>query len=111
MENGAAVFAVESGRYQFCANRNALLGTDTVSRKQAASVKVPISNLLANDGAGCKFRAVSPLSLNGATLDASEGYVTYQPQPGNTDADRFTYTIRNSKGGVATRTVLVTIIP
>ena len=111
MEDGAAVFAVESGRYQFCANGNAPSGTDTVSRKPAASVKVPISSLLANDGAGCAFRAVSPLSLNGATLDASEGYVTYQPQPGNTSTDRFTYTIRNSKGGVATRTVLVTIIP
>ncbi|MEO5916247.1 MAG: family 78 glycoside hydrolase catalytic domain [Luteolibacter sp.] len=109
MENGAAVFAVESGRYQFSTGTIPIPGTDTTSRNPAAGMKISISTLLANDGKLCTFRSVSPLSINGASLTVRDGSVIYQPQPGNTTADSFTYTIVNSKGGVATRTVNVNI--
>ena len=72
-------------------------------------MKIPISTLLGNDGKSCTFRAVSPLSIKGASITVRDGSVHYQPQPGNTTADSFTYTILNAKGGVATRTVNVNV--
>ncbi|MES2657626.1 MAG: family 78 glycoside hydrolase catalytic domain [Verrucomicrobiota bacterium] len=109
MENGAAVFAVESGRYQFSTGNAPIPGTDATSRSPEAGVKIPISTLLGNDGKLCNFRSVSPLSINGASVTVSDGSVHYQPQAGNTKADVFTYTILNSNGGVATRSVNVSV--
>lgn len=105
MENGAAVFAVESGRYQFSTGGAPISGTDTIPRTATGQVKVPISTLLGNDGKGCVFRSVSPMSLGGAAISVRDGAVIYQPQAGNSGPDTFTYTIHNSQGGVATRTV------
>ncbi|MEO5714250.1 MAG: family 78 glycoside hydrolase catalytic domain [Luteolibacter sp.] len=110
MEDGAAVFSVGSGRYQFASNGNAVTGIDTIQRTPAGGVKVPVEKLLENDGKLCTFRSVSPLSINGASVTVRDGSVFYQPQAGNTEADLFTYTIRNSKGGVATRTVKVAVV-
>jgi alpha-L-rhamnosidase len=111
MEDGAAVFSVGSGRYQFVSNRNPVTGIDTIQRGPTAAAKVSTAKLLENDGVGCTFRSVSPLSINGAAVSVRDGAVIYQPQPGNIGADLFTYTIRNAKGGVATRTVNVTVVP
>ncbi len=110
LENGAAVFAVQSGRYQFSTGNTPISGTDTISRAPAGAVKIPISTLLGNDGKLCTFRSVSPLSIKGASLTVRDGSLIYQPQPGNTTADSFTYTLLNSKGGVATRTVNVNVV-
>ena len=109
MENGAAVFAVQSGRYQFSTGNTPASGTDTTSRTPAGAVKIPITVLLGNDGKQSTFRSVSPLSIKGASITVRDGSVIYQPQAGNTAADSFTYTILNSKGGVATRTVNVNV--
>lgn len=110
MENGSAVFAVGSGRYQFTTGASPVSGTDSIPRSPNGTVKVSIPTLLSNDGKLCTFRSVSPLSLRGGSLVVRDRSVIYQPQSGNTGADSFTYTIRNSKGGVATRTVNLTTV-
>ncbi len=107
MENGAAVLAVESGRYQFTSNGGMVSGIDKVSRKPSAGLKVPVSTLLSNDGKGCTFRGVSPVSINGASLTVKDGSVVYEPRRGDDTPDLFTYTVANPKGGIATRTVHV----
>ena len=112
MEDGAAVFAVESGRYRFTTGTVAEPGSDTISHDPGAAVKMRISTLLANDGAGpFGFLSVSPLSVNGAAITVADGWIHYTPQPGNSGPDSFTYTIRNSQGGIITLTVQVGIIP
>lgn len=107
MENGAALFSVESGRYQFASNGNDVSGTDRLSKPASGGVRVPTNTLLANDGAGCTFRSASARSLRGAAIAVRDGTIYYQPQPGDSGPDQFTYTIANSSGGIATRTVHV----
>ncbi len=111
MENGAAVFAVESGRYQFSSGSTPIPGTDTTSRTPAGGMEISIGSLLANDGKLYSFRSVAPLSTNGASVTVRDGSVVYQPQAGNTSNDSFVYTILNPMGGVATRTVIVNVTP
>ncbi|MES2920167.1 MAG: family 78 glycoside hydrolase catalytic domain [Verrucomicrobiota bacterium] len=113
MEDGAAVFAVGSGRYRFTTGTAAEPGSDSMSHDPGAAVKMRISTLLANDGAGpFEFLSAGPLSVNGATITVEGGWIHYTPQPGNSgEPDSFTYTIRNSQGGVITLTVQVGIIP
>lgn len=111
MENGAAVFAVGAGRYSFKSGAGVEPGTDTVSHDAGAAIKIRISTLLQNDGTGpFEFVDAGPLSVNGATITIIDGWIHYQPAPGATGPDSFTYTIRNSTGGIITRTVQVGII-
>ncbi|MES2438298.1 MAG: family 78 glycoside hydrolase catalytic domain [Verrucomicrobiota bacterium] len=107
MEGGAAVFAVGSGRYQFATGNTPVSGTDRIQRPATGALKIPIGTLLGNDGKGWIFHSVSPLSINGAVITVRDGSVSYQPRAGITAEDAFTYTIRNSEGGIATRTVQV----
>ena len=112
MEDGAAVFAVESGRYRFTTGSIAEPGSDTISHDPDAAVKMRISTLLANDGTGpYQFLSAGPLSVNGAAITEENGWIHYTPQLGNSGPDSFTYTIRNSQGGITTLTVLVDVIP
>ncbi len=112
MEDGAAVFAVESGRYRFTTGTVAEPGSDTISHDPGVAVKMRISTLLANDGTGpFDFLSAGPLSLNGAAITVEDGWIHYIPQPGNDGPDSFSYTIRDSQGGVITLTVQVGIIP
>ena len=46
-----------------------------------------------------------------AAITEENGWIHYTPQLGNSRADSFTYTIRNSQGGITTLTVLVGVIP
>ncbi|MES2476369.1 MAG: family 78 glycoside hydrolase catalytic domain [Verrucomicrobiota bacterium] len=107
MEKEAAVFSVGSGRYQFVANQNPVSGNDSIERAAGAAVEISIQKMLSNDGQDHAFRSVSPLSVHGATLTVRDGSIVYQPREGGPASDRFTYTLRNSKGGIATRTVNV----
>lgn len=110
MENGAAVFSVESGRYQFTSGIAVVSGTDKISRPATGDVKILVSTLLGNDGKGSTFRSVAPLSINGAAVSVRDGSIYYQPQSGNTGPDVFTYTIQTPQGGVATHTVQVAVV-
>jgi alpha-L-rhamnosidase len=110
MEDGAAVFEVESGRYRF-ATGTTPPGTDTSARDPQAPLKLKISTLMANDGSGFEFLSVDELSVNGAALAVIDGWIYYTPQPGNEGPDSFTYTVRDSQGGILSFTVNVGIIP
>ena len=52
---------------------------------------------------------VSSNSVNGATIMVSGGWVFYTPAAGFTNADSFTYTIADGRGGRAVATVTVAI--
>jgi Bacterial alpha-L-rhamnosidase 6 hairpin glycosidase domain/Alpha-L-rhamnosidase N-terminal domain/Bacterial alpha-L-rhamnosidase concanavalin-like domain/Bacterial alpha-L-rhamnosidase C-terminal domain len=111
MENGAAVFAVESGRYQFSTGDTEISGTDHISRPGSGGTKIPVRRLLGNDGEGQSFLSAVPLSINGAAITVRDGSVFYEPRAGDSAPDVFTYTIRNPQGGIATRTVRVSVVP
>ena len=110
MEDGAAVFSVESGRYRFTTGTVPEPGSDTVSHDPGAPVKIRISTLLGNDG-GLQFLSADELSINGAAITVEDGWIYYTPQTGNNGPDSFTYTVRDATGGVTTRSVQIAIIP
>jgi subtilisin-like proprotein convertase family protein len=93
-------------------NTPPVAGNDTIQRMPTASVKVRLSTLLANDNDADS----DPLSIlvnlantNGATITVSGGWVFYAPATGFTNADSFTYTITDGRGGSAIGTVTVAI--
>jgi hypothetical protein len=110
MENGAAVFDVESGRYRFSTGTTAP-GSDTTARDPQAPLKMRISTLMANDGEGLEFLSVDEFSVNGASLEVIGGWIQYTPQAGNQSPDFFTYAVRDAQGGVRSFMVNVGIIP
>jgi len=110
MENGAAVFEVVSGRYRFSTGTTAP-GSDTTARDPQSPLKMRISTLMENDGAGLEFVSVDELSVNGATLEMADGWIHYMPQPGNESPDSFTYSVRDAQGGIRSFGVSVGIIP
>ncbi|WP_193211534.1 family 78 glycoside hydrolase catalytic domain [Luteolibacter marinus] len=112
MEDGAAVFHVESGRYHFTTGTTPAPGDDTVMRDPLAPVKIRIATLLGNDGDGpFELFSVGPLSVQGGSVEIIDGWVHYTPAPGVTGPDTFSYVIRDEQGGVSTRTVEIGIIP
>lgn len=93
-------------------NTPPIAGNDTVERTAGLSVKVRLSTLLANDSdadGDTLTPTVNTTSTNGATISVSGGWVFYTPIPGDSNADSFTYTIADGRGGNATGTVSVTI--
>lgn len=110
MENGAAVFAVESGRYLFSTGTD-IPGTDNAAHDPGAPLKIRLATLLANDGAGVEFVSADALSANGATITVADGWIYYTPQAGDTGSDHFTYTVRTAQGGLLNFTVNVGVIP
>jgi len=69
---------------------------DTLEHAPTASIKVLLSDLLANDSDadGDSLNVtVASTSANGVTVNVSGGWVYYLPSPSFTDADSFTYTI------------------
>ncbi len=112
LEDGAAVFAVVAGRYRFTSGTTPEPGGDSVSRDAGTTVRIRITTLLENDGAGpLEFVAAGPLSVNGATLDVVDGWILYTPPPADPGPDSFTYTVRDDQGGIYNRTVQVGLIP
>ncbi|MDB6079786.1 MAG: hypothetical protein JWO82_3533, partial [Akkermansiaceae bacterium] len=107
MEDGAAVYSVPSGRYQFTSNSNEVPGTDSVTRAADGSVTVSLGDLLANDGDGATFYSADTVSVDGAAITVAGGSIYYVPIPGHTGADSFTYLVKNASGGIEVRTVNV----
>lgn len=86
---------------------------DTIERSPTTSVKVRLSTLLANDSDADNDTltpTVSTNSANGAMIRVSGGWVFYTPPAGFTNADSFTYTIADGRGGSAVATVTVAIL-
>jgi hypothetical protein len=108
-----------------CGNTNACAFVVTVNRTPVAlnnvvvtSEGVPVSvalvKLLGNDsdadGDALTVVSVSPLSTNGGSVALGATRVTYTPLPGFIGLDRFSYTISDGRGGLATAEVEVTVL-
>jgi subtilisin-like proprotein convertase family protein len=94
-------------------NTPPVAGNDTIQRSPTTSVKVRLTTLLANDTDADNDTltpTVSTTSANGATIRVSGGWVFYTPPAGFTNADSFTYTITDGRGGSAMGTVTVAIL-
>jgi subtilisin-like proprotein convertase family protein len=93
-------------------NTPPVAGNDTIERSPTTSVKVRLSTLLANDSdadGDTLNIVVSPTSASNAIIRVSGGWVFYTPPAGFTNADSFTYTITDGRGGNAVGTVTVAI--
>ena len=93
-------------------NTPPVAGNDTIERNPLLSVKVRLATLLANDSdadGDTLTPTVNSTSANGATITVNGGWVFYTPATGFTNADSFTYTITDGRGGSATGTVTVAI--
>jgi len=94
-------------------NTPPVAGNDTLQRNPLLAVKVRLSTLLANDSdadGDTLNITVSSTSASNATVTVSGGWVFYTPAAGFTNADAFTYTITDGRGGSATGTVTVAIL-
>ena len=111
MEDGAAVFGVESGRYHFSTGVEEP-GRDSIFHDAGVEVRVSISTLLQNDGPGAlEFVSAGPLSTGGAELRVEDGWIYYDPGSQVVGPDGFSYLVRDASGGVSSRRVSVGIIP
>lgn len=93
-------------------NTPPVAGNDTIERGSTTTVKVQLATLLANDSdadGDTLGISVSPTNANGATISVSGGWAFYTPAAGFTNADSFTYTITDGRGGSAVGTVTVAI--
>jgi hypothetical protein len=93
-------------------NTPPVAGNDTIERNATTDVKVRLSTLLANDSdadGDTLNIVVSSTSASNATITVHGGWVFYTPPAGFTNADSFTYTITDGRGGSAVGTVTVAI--
>jgi subtilisin-like proprotein convertase family protein len=87
-------------------------GNLTIERNPLTCVKVRLATLLANasDADGDTLNiSVSSSSASNATITVVGGWVRYTPPAGFTNADSFTYTVTDGRGGSATGTVTVAV--
>jgi subtilisin-like proprotein convertase family protein len=117
------VVAEYAGDLNFAGTTNALAqnqiintppvaGNDSIERYPTQGVKVRRSTLLANDGdadGDGLILTISTNSANAGTITVSGAWVIYTPAAGFTNADSFTYTIADNRGGSTVGTVTVTI--
>jgi len=93
-------------------NTPPVAGNDSMERYPTEGVKIRRSNLLANDSDAdddTLSETFSSTSANDGTITVSSNWVLYTPAAGFTNADSFTYTITDGRGGSATNIVTVTI--
>lgn len=62
------------------------------------------------DGDALTVVSVSATSTNGGSVVLGATHVTYTPQPGFTGLDRFSYTISDGRGGLATADVEIIVV-
>ena len=97
-------------------NRPPVANVALFFRAKGASLQIAIADLLTNasdpDGDVLTLASVSTTSTNGATITTNATTITYDPPSTNGDvADSFDYTVSDGRGGSATGTVQVLIIP
>lgn len=85
----------------------------TAATRQNQSISIPIRKLLLfasdPDGDLLALSGVSATSTNGGNVVLSGNAVTYTPATNYTGADRFTYTVSDGRGGIASAYVLVSV--
>lgn len=98
----------------FIVNHPPVAGDDVIQRYATRGVKVAVAALLSNDSDAdldeLSLGALSPTSPGGALISRREGWIYYSPPPEQTTADTFTYTVNDTRGGLATGTVSVHIL-
>ena len=93
-------------------NTSPIAGNISIQRYPTEGVKVSLATILANcsDADGDTLNiTVSATSANGAAITNTNGWVFYAPAQGFTNADSFTYTVRDGYGGSAVGTITVAI--
>jgi len=93
-------------------NTPPVAGNDAIERYSTRGVKVRLTTLLVNDGdadGNDLVIAVNSNSASNGTITESNGWVFYMPTEGFTNADSFTYTITDGRGGSALGAVTVAI--
>ena len=93
-------------------NSAPVAGSDSLVRYATQGVKVRLATLQTNDSdvdSDALSVVVSSTSASNATVTVVNGWVSYTPLAGFTNADSFTYTINDGHGGSATNTVAVGI--
>ncbi len=100
--------------FEIVMHRPPSAGEDTLGTIENTAVIAPGIKLLANDsdldGDILTLLEVSTTSTNGGTVLLSGGMVTFTPATNSFGIDRFTYTIGDGRGGMATGTVVVIVI-
>ena len=107
--------------FSYAVSRGGSMDTATVTvdvsasspQPQDDSVETPeeqavLVDVLANDGPGLELAGVSPPGNGEAAID--EDLVQYQPDPRFEGRDRFTYTVRNACGEIASAVVQVDVL-
>jgi hypothetical protein len=94
-------------------NNAPVAGNDNMGAVQNQARSVKIEKCLSNDSDAdndtLTVIAVSASSTNGGTVTFNSTNITYTPAANYMGADAFTYTISDSRGGVATATVTVQV--
>jgi hypothetical protein len=93
-------------------NRPPIPASPTLERYWKAGFKAPDSLLLGTDPDGdpVSLISVGPLTDQGGTVSAAQGWVYYTPPPSLTNNDSFNYTVGDGRGGFALGTVTVVML-
>jgi hypothetical protein len=106
--------SVTSRVAQLTVNQPPVAVSDVVYRSAGQNVAVEISDLLANDGdpdgETITFVSVTSNSVHGASVQITGRYVSYTAPAGFNNADSFSYTISDPRGGLASGLVSVQIL-
>jgi hypothetical protein len=89
-------------------------GADSIERFSGRSASVLETTLLANDtdpdgNAPLTIASVSGAASGQATVTRANGYVFYDPSPGFSGTDSFSYQVQDSFGATAVATVTVSV--
>ena len=112
LSTGNGTVANSVGFASYTVNRPPVANPDAFFRAPSLSLKMAITNLLANDtdpdGNPRTFTGITGNSTNNVAVSNDANYVYYPSNAGNV-ADRFSYTISDGQGGVSTGLVSITI--
>jgi T5SS/PEP-CTERM-associated repeat protein/VCBS repeat-containing protein len=96
-------------------NDNPVAAPDRVSVRQNRELVIPAADLLTNDtdvdGDALRVTAVAATADTHGTVRLSDGRITYRPDRRYTGPASFTYSVSDGRGGTATGTVHVTVLP
>jgi hypothetical protein len=106
---------VTSSNATLVVNRVPVALPDAFNRLIGLPFTIRIADVLANDldldGDPLTIIGLSENSANGALVDRDTTFIYYTPQTNASATDRFTYTIADSRGGVASATVTIQFPP